>query len=52
VVLELDVGTARATFQLVPAAAVKTSYASRGKELRAMVRDVVLDITPGTITPG
>jgi alkaline phosphatase D len=51
VVLELDVDTARATFQLVPAMEVKTSYANRGPELRARVRDFVFQIDPGRITP-
>jgi alkaline phosphatase D len=51
VVLELGVETARATFQLVAAAEVKTSYAGRGPALRAKVRDVVFQIDPGKITP-
>jgi alkaline phosphatase D len=50
-VLEVGPEHARATFQLVPATEVKTSYATRSAELRALVKTVGFRIDPGTITP-
>jgi len=51
VVLEVDADQATATYQLVPATEVKTSYAGRSADLRTKVKDLAFRIEPGKITP-
>jgi alkaline phosphatase D len=51
VVLDLDGDAATATFQLINAAEVKTSYAGKAAQLRSHVRTVPFRVEPGKITP-